>query len=262
MEKLCRYLVIIWIMALFCYIAIGQEQALNVKIKDKDRDQIVQLAKTNQIALLEWAMEHYKKNVRDYQGTLCKQECIAGKLGKEQIISFKFKENPFSIFMQWQKNAGPTDRLLYVEGMNNNKMIVHPNGFWVRWIKSVKRDPHGKEARKASLKMCDEFGFYRILQEMLRICKLAKKELGLKAKSVDQIIVDSRRCVRMEVLLPTNKKYQERRVVMQIDTEYLMPVYVACFDKENKLIGRYMHKNLQFNTGLSDSDFTPGANNL
>jgi len=231
-----------------------QEQEQNIKITEKNRDQIIQLAKINQIALFEWAMRHYKKNVRDYQGTLYKQERISGKLGKEQVISFKFKENPFSIFMQWRENAGPIDRLLYVEGMHNNKMIVRPNGSFRRWIKSVKLDLNSKKVRKVSLRKCDEFGFYRIIQETLRIYKLAKNDLVVK--SVTQKMTDGRRFMEMEVLLPANKKYQERRVIIQIHTEYLMPVYVASYDKKNKLIYRYIHKDLQFNTGLSNSDFT------
>jgi hypothetical protein len=241
----------------------GKEPAANVKIANKDRGKILQLAKNDQIALLKWAMEHYKKNVQDYQGTLCKQERIEGKLGKEQVISFKFKENPFSIFMQWQKNAGPADRLLYVEGMHDNKMIVHPKTFLLGLIvKSVKRDPHGEEARKVSLRTCDEFGFYRILQEMLRILQLAEKNNGLKVKAVSQIVIDSRKFVKLEILLPISTEYADYRVLMHIDTENLMPVYVASFDRKNKLIGKYLHKDLRFNTGLSNDDFTPKANNL
>jgi len=248
---------------LFCCVTIGEEQLPNAKIAKKDQKKILQMAKKDQIALLEWAMEHYEKNVRDYQGTLYKQERIAGKIGKEEVISFKFKEKPFSIFMQWQKNSGPTDRLLYVEGKHDNKMIVHPNVLLLGLIvKSVKRDPHGEEARKVSLRTCDEFGFYRIMQEMLRILQLAEKNNGLKVKSVSKTITDGRKCVEIEVLLPKSKVYTDRRVIMQIDTEYLMPVYVASFDSKDLLIGKYLHKNLRFNTGLSDSDFTPEANKL
>jgi len=256
-----RYLLLA--IVLFCCATTGKEPAPNVKIADKDQGKILQLAKTDQIALLKWSMEHYEKNVRDYQGTLYKQECIAGKLGKEQVIRFKFKENPFSIFMQWRKNAGPTDRLLYVEGMHDNKMIVHPKTFLLGMIiKSVKRDPHGKEARKVSLRTCDEFGFYRIMQEMLRILQLAEKNNGLKVKSVGQTVIDGHKFVKLEILLPISTEYAESRVLMHIDTENLMPVYVAGFDRKNKLIGKYIHKDLRFNTGLSNDDFTPKANKL
>jgi len=253
-KRTCRYLIVVLIATLFFCIAVGQEQEQDIKIIEKNRNQIIQLAKINQIALLKLAMKHYKKNVRDYQGTLYKQERIAGKLGKEQVISFKFKENPFSIFMQWRKNAGPIDRLLYVEGMHDNKMIVRPNGPFSKWIKSVKLDPNSENIRKTSLRTCNEFGFYRIMQEMLRIYKLAKNDL--EVKSVTQKMTDGCRFVEMEVLLPANKKYQERRVIIQIHIEYLMPVHVASYDKKNKLIYRYIHKDLQFNTGLSNSDFT------
>jgi hypothetical protein len=157
--------------------------------------------------------------------------------------------------MQWRENAGPIDRLLYVEGMHDNKMIVHPNGFFTRWIKSIKLDPNSENVRKVSLRTCDEFGFHQIMQEMLRIYKLANNALDVK--SVTQKMIDGCRFVEMEVILPANKKYQERRVITQIHTEYLVPVYVASYDKKNKLIYRYTHKDLQFNTGLSSSDFTP-----
>lgn len=259
MKNTFKYLMFALLMALLCCDSVGREQVSIVNVPVQERAKIEQLARTDQIAMLEWAMEHYTKTVRDYEGTLYKQERISGKIGKEQVVSFKFKEKPFSVFMQWQKKTGPIDKLLFVEGKYDNKMIVHPRGFFVGWIKSLKFDPHGKEARKVSLRTCDEFGLYRMMREMLRLCRLADDGSGLKVKYIEEKVFDKRKCIELEILLPIDPRYNQRRVVLRIDTEYMMPVYVASYDARNELIGKYSHKDLQFNVGLPDSYFTPGA---
>ena len=137
-------------------------------------DRITELAKNDHIALLKWSLETYRKRVIDYTATFNKQERLKGKLKKTEQISVMFKDKPFSVYMNWQKNAGSANKLLYVEGSNNNKMIVHPTGLFF-WIKSVKKDPCGKEAKKASRRTCDQFGFRRSMKSLLEVYELAQK---------------------------------------------------------------------------------------
>lgn len=222
---------------------------------------IIDLARTDHIALLKWAQQNYKNRVQDYQGTFYKRERINGKLKKEQIISILFKEEPFSVLMKWKKNAGSVDKLLYVEGSNNNQMIVHPTGLF-SWIKSVKRDPRCKEALKSSRNSCDRFGFNRTLESMLKVYELADKEEDLEINYLGQTIVNGRKCAAMERILPANKKYPSQRMVVEIDLEYLLPVSVTSYDWQNKMISRYRFGDLKFNTGLSTQRFTPKANKL
>ncbi len=238
---------------LSCQPAIGSDP--------KDQQQIIKLAKTDPIAILTLCKDHYQKNITDYTGTLRKQERIAGKLGAEQLISFKFKEDPFSVFMQWQKNPGPSDRLLYVEGQNDNKMIVHPTGF-LSWIKSVKRDPRCKKALQTNLNTCDRFGFARIIDRVLNTLQKAQKQNDIKVKYLGLDKAGSRQCLAIEAILKQKPDYPFTRMILRIDLDYLLPVYIETYLDNGDLRSRYIYTDLKFNTNLTNNDFTPQVNNL
>lgn len=224
-------------------------------------ERIKEMAVNDHIGLLKLAIAHYEENVDDYIGTFHKQERIGGKLGKKQLIDFKFKDKPYSLLMIWKKNPGPTDKLLYVEGQNDGYMIVHPTGL-MSWKKSVRRDPEGKEALKASLKSCHWFGSYRTMKRMLEVYESAKSSGDLKAIFLKETTVDGRPCLLMERITPDKKNYLYRRLVWALDVEYLVPVYLTALDWDGNLYFEYSLENLIYNVGLSDKKFTAKANNL
>ena len=224
-------------------------------------EKLIELAKHDHIALLKLAIERYEKSIKDYTGTFCKQERLRGKLGKEQTIAFKFKEKPYSIYMEWEKNSGAADKLLYVKAENNNKMIVHPTGM-LSWLKSVNRDPGGKDARKSSLYTCDQFGFYNSMKRGLKDYELAKKNGDLKIKYVGLTKVHGRKCIAVERILPKKKDYSTARLIIKLDIEYLLPVALERYDWNNKLIFRISFKDLKFNIGLKTKEFKPELHGL
>lgn len=239
----------------------GKAQADTSAVPDTVRPEIIEQAKKDYSALLRRSIAHYEKNVRDYTGTFHKQERIDRKLAAEQVISFKFKEKPFSVFMKWDKNAGPADRLLYVEGTGDNKMIVHPTGL-LSWIKSVRQNPRSKTALKSSLHPCDRFGFKRLMERLVETYELALKRGGSQTRYLGTTIVEGRTCLAIEIMLPELQDRKARKVALKMDAEYLLPVAVESFDAKDNLIGRYVYKDLQFNVGLSNDQFTPEHNNL
>jgi hypothetical protein len=224
-------------------------------------DKIIDLAKNDHIALLKLAIDRYQKTVRDYTGFFHKQERIGRKLGKTQLISFAFREKPYSVFMQWKKNPHGADRLLYVEGQNNNKMIARPTGL-LGIVGSVKLDPRSKKVLSSSLQPCDRFGFHRLMAATLKIYELAQKNGDLQMKYLGLTEVDKRKCVKLERILPKKKEYKYARLTIEIDLENLLPVSLACHDHQGKLVGRYVYTNLKFNVGLTDKQFTRKANRL
>ena len=225
------------------------------------QDKLIELAKHDQITLLRFAIKRYEKSIKDYIGTFCKQEKLRGKLGKKQTIAFKFKEKPYSIYMEWKKNSGGADKLLYVKSQNNNKMIVHPTGL-LSWLRSVKRDPGGKDARKSSLYTCDQFGFYNSMKRALKDYELAKKSGDLKIKYIGLTKVHGRKCIAFERILPKKKGYSTARLIIKLDIEYLLPVALERYDWDNKLIFQNSFRDLKFNIGLNNEDFKPAVYGL
>jgi hypothetical protein len=228
-------------------------------------DRITLMAKEDHAALLKWAIANYKNNTRDYRAVFYKQERIDGKLKKQEKISIKFREDPFSLLMKWLENPGPADKLLYVEKPNSepheNKMRVHPSGLF-SWIKSVERDPRGKAARKSSRRTCDQFGFHRTMESLLQMYEQAQQNGDLQIRHLGPSTVDNRPCVRMERLLPQKEGYPYARLVMDFDVEYLLPTAVECYDWQGNLLLKSTYAELAFNCGLTSAAFSAKANGL
>ncbi len=224
-------------------------------------DRLIDYAKTDHIALLKYAQEHYRKRVQDYSATLVKQERINNTLKPVETVDVIFKERPFSVLMNWKKNAGKVNKLLYVEGQYDNKMVVHPTGLF-SILKSARRSPQSKEARQSSLRTCDQFGFYRSMASLLEIYTLAQEQGDLRIGYLGKTLVDKRPCIAMERILPVKKEYPYARLVMEFDVEYLVPTAVTSYDWQGRLLGRYVYKNLRFNIGLTQDMFTTEANGL
>jgi hypothetical protein len=221
-------------------------------------EKLIELAKYDHIAVLKLAIEKYEGSIDDYTGVFCKQERLKGKLGKEQTIAFKFKEKPYSIYMEWKKNCGSADKLLYVRSQNDGKMIVHPTGL-LSWLGSVSCDPGGKDARKSSVYTCDEFGFYNSMKRGLKDYELANKSGDLEIKYIGLTEVHGRKCIALERVLPKKKGYNTARLVIKLDIEYLLPVALERYDWDGNLIFQGSFRDLEFNTGLKIEDFQPAV---
>ncbi|MBN1845161.1 MAG: DUF1571 domain-containing protein [Sedimentisphaerales bacterium] len=237
--------------------ALAQEQTG----QEEYTDRLISLAKTDHIALLEWACENYIGQVQDYSLTLIKQERINDSLKPAETVSVVFRERPFSVLMKWQENAGMADKVLYAEGSNDNKMLVHPTGL-LGWIKSVKKDPRSKEVKQSSRRTPDQFGFYRSMQSLLEIYRLARERGDLRIGYVGKTQVDDRTCIAMERLLPDQKDYPYARLVMEFDAEFLLPTAVTCYDWQGRLLSRYEYRDIRFNIGLTPEMFTAKANGM
>ena len=242
---------------------IGNTPPQNLTWPKPDADKIERmtaLAATDQIELIQWCMENYRNTVRDYQGLLHKQERINGKLRKRQSINVWFKEAPFSVVMKWKKNPESIDKLLYVEGQNKNKMLVHPTGAFA-WIKSVKKHPRCKEALKASLRTCDQFGFYRNMKAISEMLQAAKNANSLKMRYLATEIIDSRTYITTETILNV-KDYPCAKLIMDIDTEYMVPTKLTFYDCDGKLLCKYEFTDLKLNQGIDSKTFDAKTNRM
>ncbi|MBN2211188.1 MAG: DUF1571 domain-containing protein [Sedimentisphaerales bacterium] len=240
-----------------------QAQAISVVPGEIDTPaaHLLQLSQTDHIALLEWAVQRYEQQVQDYRVNFEKQERINNELKPAQIISVNFKEEPFSVLMNWESKGGPIDKLLFVEGQNDDMMLVHPAGL-LGFIKSVKKDPTSEEVRRSSRGTPDQFGFYRCMQSLLKVYRQAQENGDLETACLGQTEVDGRACLAIERRLPAGKDYPCARLILEIDQEYIVPTRISMYDWQDNLLCIYEYKDIEFNVGLADVAFTPKANNL
>jgi len=225
--------------------------------------QLTRLAETDHIALLEQCLQR-AGNYRDYRCTLVKQERIKGTLGKEQEVAVKFLASPFSVAMKWVRNAPIGDRILFVEGQHNNNMIVRPKGGLLQMLTGgyVFRKPDGPDAMKNTLRPVSMFGFQRGLGELIKVYVQAKENGDLTQGFGGFADVAGRKTLVLQRDLPAREDYPAKKTRIYVDLEHLVPTCIEGWDWDDRLTSRYVYKDIQFNTGLSEDDFRPEANGI
>ncbi|MCF7956211.1 MAG: DUF1571 domain-containing protein [Phycisphaerae bacterium] len=234
--------------------------ARNAAPASPSAERLIELAKTDHIELLEWSMALYDRNIKDYTAVLHKQERIDGKLIKPQEIAFWFRDEPYSLLMKWEKNAVTIDKLLYVEGKENNNMYVHPTGVFA-WIKSVKRKPKCEEALKGSLKTADEFGFYRNMIYLHKVFTEAQSCRSMKSRYLGKGNVYGRETVAMEATFQGHNCIY-RKIIIHFDTKHILPLALVFYDRSGKLYGSYAFSDLKLNTGITEETFCKNKNKM
>lgn len=215
------------------------------------------LARSDHVALLDFCLEKARGRYRDYTCTFIKQERIDGRLKDPQHIDVKFLAEPFSVTMQWTKNAPLADRLLYVEGKYGGQMLLRPKGFLSKFVGTVTREPDSEAVLKKTLRPVTRFGFANTLRSLLDVYREAESAGDLREEFGGYAEVDGRRCVRLVRYLPPKGDYPAHKTEVYIDLEYLVPVCVEGLNWDNELASRYVYKDIRFNVSLTEEDFRP-----
>ena len=224
---------------------------------------VIHLAKTDQIALLEYCRGACQDRYRDYTCTLIKQERIGGRVSNEQEIAVKYLADPFSVAMRWTpETAGLGDRVLYVEGKYNDMMLVRPTGVLNKLVGTVMRTPDGPQAMQSTLRPVNQFGFHRSLESLLKVYRQARAAGDLTERFGGFAEVAGRKAVVLVRVLPAKDNYPAATTLIYIDLEYLVPIAVEGYDWDHQLSSRYIFKDIRFNVGLTSEDFTPAANDM
>lgn len=218
------------------------------------------LAKTDQIAFLQYCLDNYRGKYADYTSVFTKQERINGVLGKEQKTSVRFREAPFSVAMTWLTNPPMGDRILYVEGRNNNEMRVRPTSAFLQALLpgGVSRKPQCDDAKKASLRTVDLFGFERLLKSLLDVYQEGKRNGDLREAFGGHYTLDDQDTLRLvRYLTSRDKDYPAYKTVTYVDVKHLVPVMIEGYDWEtDDFLFRYTYSDVKFNVGLTEADFS------
>jgi hypothetical protein len=221
-----------------------------------------QLAKNDPIAFLQECLRRYDREVQGYTATLHKQERIAGRLERREVIEVAFREKPFSVLLRWKEGARRAAAVLYVQGENRDQLLVRPAGIWsVAGI--VARDPHSEEAKQSGRYPLTEFGIKIGMQRTLASWEQAKKAnalhveyLGIKKDPQ----TGARPCwvlQRTRYAVPTEEGITESTFFF--DKETWLQVGSLLKGDEGKLIGAYFFRDLQINPAFPDDAFTREA---
>jgi len=218
--------------------------------------------------LLEKGRDRLEK-IPGYSTTFFKRERINGKLGDGQTTQMKMRHKPYSVYMKWL-DGDKGRELLYVDGKNKNKLIVHAGGWKARLLPALKLDPKGSLAMSESRYPITDAG---VLQMANIIIGNRKNDLDSQAQ-VRVSLIENHKFAKRDCYCFTfeyeDPKFSEvyRKSTFMIDKEYSLPVCAINYAwpesdeklspqelDEQTLIEQYSYLNLNMTQQLADADF-------
>ncbi len=231
-------------------VAVRREQAIEHLIKEQPT------------VFLQMCLDRYDLEVQGYSCTLHKRERMFGKLKPLEIIEAHFREQPFSVFMNWKQGAGKAQRVLYVSGENHDKMLVRPAGL-AGAFGIFTRDVNAPDARASGRYLIDNFGIKLGTVRTLRAMLKAKERgaLHVKYEGIFQVPEAGDRLCYKLVRTPYEPVEDEGvfELTVYLDTENWLQVGSILKDPQGKLIAEYFFRDLRLNPKFKDKQFQRGA---
>jgi hypothetical protein len=213
------------------------------------------------LTFLEMCLERYENEVHGYNLVMLKRERIGGKLypptGYEKVRA-SFREKPFSVLMVWLENGRQAQKVLYVEGENNDKMLVRPAGRFLSAL-VVTRDVNGAEAKEAGLYTVDQFGLYLAMKRSVVAMRAAQARgtLHLRYEGLVTLAeMGNRPCYKFERTPyepPEDNGIND--LVLYIDKETWLQVGSTLRDAQGELIGEYFFRDIELNPSFAPKTF-------
>ena len=203
--------------------------------------------------------------IQDYTALFLKRERINGTLQELETIELRFQE-PFKLYMAWQEpHKGRA--LTYIEGENDNKMLVNPGGFLQFVYLSL--DPDSLLATRNAHHTVRQAGLRHTINLLMREYQRGMQQGQMQITLRGDAEVDERPTYHIEFVGPKNKKagYYAYRGDIWIDKEYFLPTKLHIYDWDNQLYEDYEYRRLHLNPGLGPKAFvlptaTPAASSV
>lgn len=203
--------------------------------------------------------------IRDYTFTFVKREQINGKLTDYEAMTMKIRQQPFSVYIYTLGPKQPKGQeVIYVEGQNNNKVVVHVTGFRHKLIGMLSLDPNAPELLEGNRYGPTSAGMKNMLTTLLAAYHESMKGGECGVRIIPGAKVDNRNCTCVEVTslqqLP-NHPFQMSR--MFYDDETRLPIRFELYGWPTQaggqppLVEEYTYRDVRVNVGLTNADFDP-----
>ena len=200
-------------------------------------------------------MESSYARVSDYTVVFRKQERLDGKLLPEETTLLKFQK-PLKVYMKWIEDPSKGTEALYVDGSNDNKLLVRRGG--LLGILTLSLDPRGSLAMIKNRHPITEVGFGYLIDGLQRNIRRALRHGELEVIRLAEETFRGRSATVVEArFIPRGgRTYHASRMVCHIDTELQLPIGAAFYDENDLLFERYSYSDVKLNVGLTALDFS------
>jgi hypothetical protein len=221
------------------------------------------LPDSDPVTFLEKCLARYdRRHIRGYHAYLHKQERINGKLDPPGEIEVWYRTQPHSVFLHWLQGAHGAESVLYVEGENGGKLLVHPSGLAGRLVKDVAIDPDSPEARQSGRYSIRDFGLRETLARTVHQWSAASEqgELQVEYLGVKKVPeVGDRYCYTLRRTFQHPQSNGIVQAAVFLDQETWFQVGTVLRSEGGSLIGEYLYRDIQLNPNFKANQFEPSA---
>lgn len=200
------------------------------------------------------------QGISGYSATLIRQEQIR-KESKRQVVQMKFRREPFSVYLHFI-DPHPGREVIYVDGQNKNKLLVHEPSGIVSLAGTISLSPTGDQAMKESRYPITMIGMEKLMDALV---EQFEGELTLRESRLTQYPeakVGSIECKMYEVVRDKERphvKFQKTR--LYIDKQSNLPIRIEQYafpakpGEEGVLAEEYVYTEINTDVKLTDRDF-------
>jgi hypothetical protein len=229
------------------------------------------------IELANNALAHFQANVVDYTAMIVSRERVNGVVGPYEYMDAKIRNRkveggrvvtPLSVYLKFVKPQAAAGReILWLEGLNNNKMLVNPSDGDGRFLPSIWMRPDGPIAMRGRLHPLTFIGIENLILKLIERGEREKRYEECDVRFIKGAKINDRVCTVLEVEHPTPRAHFEFNVAqIFIDDELQIPVRYAAYlwpqgESQKRLdpglvIEEYTYLKVKLNQGLQDADFS------
>lgn len=198
--------------------------------------------------------------VRDYTAIFSKQEMIGDQL-KKTSMNIKFREEPFSVYLQFGKPYEGRE-VIYVAGANKNMLLAHDTGVRAVLGGTVSLDPEGKQAMEDNRYPVTMIGMRKMLDRIIDQWEAEGKfgETTVKYFPNAKLGTDVG-CKVIESSHPQpRKQFKFHMTRLYIDKQSGLAIRVEQYGFPQKgekapLVEEYTYMSVKTNVGLTQMDF-------
>lgn len=223
------------------------------------------------------ALAHFQANVTDYTCRIVARERVNGVVGTYDYMDAKIRNqkveagrivSPLSVYLKFVKPEAAAGReILWIQGQNNDKMLVNPSDGDGRFLPSVWLKPDGPIAMRGRLHPLTFIGIENLIAKLIERGERELKYPECDVRFIKGAKINGRVCTVLEVEHPVQRQHFEFNLAqIFIDDELQIPVRYAAYlwptaasDKRpdpNLVIEEYTYLNVKINQGLKDADFS------
>jgi len=222
------------------------------------------------LGLLETGYQRLQQ-VSHYTATFFKQERLGEELTDGDVVEIKVRHAPFGVYMKWLE--GPAGQeLLFVNGVNNDKMLIKQVGWKARLVPVISLDPQSVLAMSRTRHPVTQLGLLNLTETLIanRRRDLAEKH-EVKCQMFEDEMCDNRACYRLVLeYLDPEQSVTYRKSDLYIDKNLSIPVEITNFTwpvedwgadwgcaemDDATIIEYYSYCDLSLDANLSDLDF-------